>query len=226
MIAFILSRPRDYTIATACRERMHQLGWTAHILIDPTEWETPPPEALPAPYGTQNRGMFGNDCALAIMDGILNHSRPGEIVMKMDCDIWLSPEAAEWFANATHKARAMKIHYRQLMPWGGMWSTTREHLQAARAHSTTYARCRCPESGLNLKALHQTEPSLELMPHAIVQQWTPGEEKNLAATLPITRRYNRTTEALALFLDHPPISSAPAPQIPHLPLPAAPQRPL
>lgn len=196
--AFILSRPRDIEIAEACKTRMMSLGWTAVVMVDPTEWETPPEASVHAAYGTQNRGMFGNACASAIMAGMIAGSQPGDVVMKMDCDVWLSAEMADWLGNAEHKARAMRIHYRQLMPWGGVWVAKRETVIAANEHAQTYARCRCPESGLNLKALAQTS-GLELCPGIVVTQWVVGQDRGMAATLPICRRINRKTEGLALF---------------------------
>jgi hypothetical protein len=39
------------------------------------------------------------------------------------------------------------------------------------------------------------------MPDVTVNQWQPGEPKGPAATLPITRRYHRTTEGIALFTE-------------------------
>ena len=196
--AFILARPRDIEIAEACKKRMTDLGWDAVIMVDPTEWETPPAGSVHAAYGTQNRGMFGNACASAIMAGMIAGSQPGDVVMKMDCDVWLSSEIAEWLGNASQKARALRIHYRQLMPWGGMWAATREAVIAANEHAETFARCRCPESGLNLKALAQTS-GLELYPDIVVTQWAEGQDRGAAATLPICRRTNRSSEGLALF---------------------------
>lgn len=197
--AFILCRPRDIDIARACRDHMAgRHGWRAHILIDPREWEAPPEDTLPAHYSTQNRGMFGNECAAAILDGILAHSHPGDRCIKMDCDVFLTTAASEWLATGP-EARAYKITYRDVMPWGGIWSADHAHIAEARQHADTLKRCRCPESQLNLRCLRATGAGITLHPADQVTQWTPGEDPGTIATLPITRRTNRTTEALALF---------------------------
>ena len=197
--AFILSRPYDIDIARMCYIRMEKLGVSAHILVDPREWEEQPADTLPAFYSTKKRGMFGNDCASAILDGMIEHSVPGDRLIKMDCDTWLSQEATDWLTGDP-RARAMKINYRQVMPWGGCWSATHEHLLAARAHADTLNRCSCPESALNLRCLNYTPPGLELHPTAIVEQWSPEHPSpSYAATLPIARRRERYTEAAALF---------------------------
>lgn len=215
MRAFILSRPRDIAIAEACQARMVALGWNAVVMVDPAEWggsdecgvssdqcgdlrSGPPVGRVYAGYGTGNRGMFGNGCAEAIMEGICAGSEPGDVVAKMDCDVWLSDEVAAWMGAAGMKARAMRIDYRKVQTWGGMWAVKRESLMAAREHARTFQRCRCAESYLNLKAFAETG-GIEIYPEMVVTQWEPGRERGLAATLPICRRTDRVAEGLALF---------------------------
>jgi len=194
--AFIVSRPTDIDLARACKARMKDLGWEASIMVDPREWESVPDDTISAKYSTLGRGMFGNACATGITDGIIENSQPGDVVMKMDCDIWISHEASDWFSSPT-KARATRIMYRKNIAWGGCWSATREHLQAARITADTIGRCNCPESYLNLHALALTEPRLEYH-GTLATQWEGGE-RGFVATLPITRRRHRQTEGLALF---------------------------
>jgi len=192
--AFILSRPSDFCIAQDCQNRMISLGWNARIVIDPREWQTAPESCLHAPYGAGN-GMFGNRCALAIVDCILTNSTHGDVVMKMDCDIWLSQEASEWFSIPT-KAKALRVHYGKLQTWGGCWSSTREQLIEAREIAETFEKCNCAESFLNLKAFCMTKSKLEV--GEIVNQWTSGE-RGFAATLPISKTQDRKHLAMQLF---------------------------
>ena len=109
--AFIHTCPRDYQLALACTARMRQLGWSASILADPREWEIFPTDALPANYSTLGRGMFGIDCALGIADGILAHSQPGDIVLKSDCDVWLSATVSAWLSLG-ERARVLRLNKR------------------------------------------------------------------------------------------------------------------
>jgi hypothetical protein len=197
--AFILCRPADMQIARACQKRMQALGWIASVMIDRSEWPELPENVILADYGTQGRGMFGNKCANAIMDGIIANSHPGNVVMKMDCDVWISDEANDWLWQAG-KAKTYSVEYGgKIQPWGGMWSATHEHVVAARVTADTLERCRCAESYLNLKALHLTAPGLHVNP-TLVTQWEPGGSLGVVATLPITRRKNRGDEGLALFM--------------------------
>ena len=174
-------------------------------MIDRSEWSELPESVILADYGTQGRGMFGNKCANAIMDGIIAHSSPGDGGMKMDCDVWLSNEANEWLSQAG-QAKTYSVEYRgRIQPWGGMWSATHEHVGAARVTADTLDRCKCAESYLNLKALHLTSPGLHVNP-TLVTQWEPDGQWGEVTTLPITRRRNRGEEGLALFT--PPAESA------------------
>jgi hypothetical protein len=202
--AFILCRPADMQIARACQNRMQALGWIASVMIDRGEWPELPENVILADYGTQGRGMFGNKCANAIMDGIIAHSHPGDVVMKMDCDVWISDEANDWLSQVG-QAKTYSVEYGgKIQPWGGMWSATHEHVVTARVTADTLERCRCAESYLNLKALHRTPPLLHVN-ETLVTQWEPGGSLGIVATLPITRRKNRGDEGMALFM--PPAES-------------------
>ena len=194
--AIILCRPIDLPIAVACRQRMTDLGWAAKIMIDPSEWEALPADVVHGSYGTKGRGMFGNDCAMAILDGMIANSAGSEVVMKMDCDVWISEEASQWFQTRDN-GRAMKVHYHKTQVWGGCWSATRDQLLKARIAAESLQKCRCAESYLNLMALHYSGDLTTR--NELVTQWTAGQDRGLVATLPITRRENRTEEGLALF---------------------------
>jgi hypothetical protein len=194
---YILSRPLDIDVAQLCAQHMASHGWQAHIVIDPREWQDPPLDLLQANYSTMGAGMYGNDCASAILDTIILHSSPGSRVVKSDCDVWLSHAAAEWLAEPG-PARAMNIHHRRWMQWGGVWAADREHVIAGREHASTLARCECPESFLNLTCLHATDPGCQAPAQNIITQWTGGE-RGYAATLPIHDHHNRQALATALF---------------------------
>ncbi len=195
---FILSRPADFGIALRCQGHMQTHGWHATILIDPREWQTLPDGVATAQYSTLGKGMYGNDCATGILDGILNHSLPGDRVVKTDCDVWLSPEAAHWIAQPG-SARALNVlHRRRWQQWGGLWSASREHVANARRHSDTAPRCQCAESLLTLQSLHAVLPGCDVPQWATINQWTAGD-RGYAATLPIRRSIDRDFISTHLF---------------------------
>lgn len=195
--AFILSRPTDIEIARLCQQHMAAHGFEAQILIDSREWTDPPGDAVSARYSTMGKGMYGNDCASGILDGIINHSLPGDRIIKCDCDVWLSTEAAAWLSERG-PARAMNVFHRRWMQWGGCWSADHEHVIKARAHADTLARCPCAESFLNLRCLHEQPPGCQAPEWAVVNQWSTGD-RGFAATLPIHLRHQRYREACKLF---------------------------
>jgi len=196
--AFILARESDMPVARACQARMRSLGWQADIMIDPTEWTTPPDDVVYGYYSTHGRGIYGNSCAKAIMDGMLANSQAGEVLMKMDCDIWLSRECADWLAEAG-QAKSMRIMYNgKTQAWGGIWSATREHVEAARIAADTIDRCNCAEAWLNMRALYLVPPSIKVKAYHVTQ-WQDGDERGYCATLPINLRHDRVTEGLKLF---------------------------
>ena len=196
MTAFILSRESDFQIAIECKKRMSALGWTAKIMIDPSQWETLPTDVVHANYATPECRMTGNACAMGILDGLIANSTGNELIMRMDCDVWLSDEASELF-KTDDNGRAMKIDHHKVQVWGGCWSATRQQIIAARVAAESLKKCRCAESYLNLMALHysgglQTRDEL-------VAQWKPGQSRGIAATLPISNYQNRLADGLALF---------------------------
>ena len=196
MTAFILSRETDLPIAIECKKRMIELGWAAKIMIDPNQWETLPADVVHANYGTPERRMAGNNCAMAILDGLIANTTGNETIMRIDCDVWLSTEASAWLQTLDN-GRAMKIDHHKVQVWGGCWSATRSQIVEARFAAESIKKCRCAESYLNLMALHysgglQTRDEL-------VRQWKPGQPRGLAATLTISNYKNRIADGLALF---------------------------
>lgn len=196
MTAFILSRESDLPIAIECVKRMTTLGWTAKIMIDPKQWETLPADVVHATYGTPERRMAGNDCAMGILDGLIDNTAGDELIMRMDCDVWLSEKASEWFMTADN-GRAMKIDHHKVQVWGGCWSATRQQIIAARVAAESLKKCRCAESYLNLMALHYSG-GLQTR-YELVAQWKPGQSRGIAATLPIANYQNRLADGIALF---------------------------
>lgn len=196
MTAIILSTEHDFPIANACRARMINLGWTAKIMIDPSQWETLPNDVLHANYATPERRMTGNDCAIGILDGLIANSTGDELIMRIDCDVWLSHEASSWF-QTTDNGRAMKIDHHKLQVWGGCWSAKRSQIIRARIAADSLPKCRCAESYLNLMALHHSGDLTTR--DELVTQWKIGEDRGLAATLPIAKNINRIEQAFALF---------------------------
>ncbi len=195
---FILSSRHDYEVASLCQAHMQQHGWTVQIMIDSREWEVMPQGAVSAHYSTLGRGMYGNDCASGILDGMIQHSQDGERLVKTDCDVWLSGEAAKWLTHPG-KARAMNVYHRRWQQWGGLWSAGREQVISAREHADSLTRCRCAESHLNLLCLHATSQGCEAPASAVIGQWSEGE-RGYAAMLPIHRRGERSQKAEDLFV--------------------------
>ena len=196
MTAIILSTEHDFPIANACRARMIDLGWSAKIMIDPSQWETLPADVVHANYATPERRMTGNDCAIGILDGLIANSTGDELIMRIDCDVWLSHEASSWF-ETTDNGRAMKIDHHKVQVWGGCWSARRSQIIRARIAAESLAKCRCAESYLNLMALHHSG-GLKTRDE-LVTQWQIGQKRGLAATLPIAKNINRIEQAFALF---------------------------
>ena len=186
---------------------MRSLGWKAHVMIDPTEWETLPDDVVIGHYSTHGRGMYGNQCAKAIMDGMIANSEGDEVIMKMDCDVWLSKDASEWL-SARGQAKAMRImHKGRSQAWGGMWSATRHHVIDAREAADTIERCNCAESWLNMRALYLVAPSIHVKSDHVTQ-WQEGMDKGYAATLTINLRHDRMTPASILFDTTPSVNAA------------------
>jgi hypothetical protein len=167
--AFIVSRPQDYPLACRCAESLYWQGWRPAIMLDAREWTEVPTGAVLADYWTEGRGMFGNDCAEAILAGVLAHSRPGDIVAKFDCDIRLTDAGAEWLMASA--ARAFRIGPQA---WGGCWSAPREQVVEAAEKLRTMPRCKCPESGLILDAFRRTQGRLTSYPAMTAAKWLPG----------------------------------------------------
>lgn len=185
-------------IARMCQERMESLGWIAHVMVDPTEWESIPDDVVIGHYSTNGLGMYGNQCAKAIMDGMIANSEGDEVIMKMDCDVWISREAGEWLSGHG-QAKAMRItHKGKSQAWGGMWSATRQHVISARKIADTMERCQCPESWLNIRALYLSAPSIRVKSQHVTQ-WYDGIDRGYVATLPINLRHDRINPASRLF---------------------------
>lgn len=195
---FILSSPKDYAVAQLCEAHMRSHGWQTHILIDPREWSVIPQSAVSEHYSTLSKGMYGNACAEAILDAMIQHSQPGERLVKTDCDVWLSESAAQWLITG-NQARAFNIYTRRWQQWGGVWSAAREHVISARQRAAALPRCECAESYLNLRCLHECEPGCEAPAEAFIRQWQGGD-KGSASTLPLSlARSRREAMAVQLF---------------------------
>lgn len=195
--AFILSRKGDYWLAEKCRDRLNAQGWSAFIMIDPKEWDSAPEEALHASYSPGIKGMNGNKVALGILAGILAHSNHGDRVMKMDCDIWMSDEIAQWLAYGD-AAKCFMLHRpgKRSLAWGGIWSANRDHVEQAIAFENE--KCNCPESVLNVRALHKTRGILA-HPSISITEWEIGMPRSGICTLPIVRTNPRVATGKALF---------------------------
>lgn len=196
--AFILARPGDFWLAEKCCDRLNTQGWVASIVIDEKEWKTPIPDGvIHHAYSPGIKGMNGNAVALAILNAIANNSENGDRVMKLDCDIWLDEPTAEWLKQ-TGSAKGFMLHRpnRRSLAWGGIWSADAEHL--AMAIDYPHEKCSCPESVLNVRALHKTG-IYETHPTTFVKEWLPDEEKIGICTLTISKSIPRRIHGTALF---------------------------
>lgn len=195
--AFILARPHDYWMAEKCRDRLNKQGWEARIMIDPKEWEAAPESALHASYSPGIKGMNGNAVALGILAGIITHSNYGDRVMKLDCDVWLDDEQAAWMADGdAAKCYMLYRDGKRPLAWGGIWSATRDHVLQAIEYPQE--RCACPESVLNVRALHMTR-GIVTHPTVSVTQWEPEMPKLEICTLGIVRSIPRRAHGTQLF---------------------------
>jgi hypothetical protein len=199
--AFILTNQRDIYLAKVCLRHFLDRGWDSYLLIDPTEWSgvSLPERSVPAGYSTNGRGMFGIPCALGISDGILRYSNPGDVVLKTDCDVWISQLLSEWFSKTTN-ARALKMHRKKtLQPWGGCWAATYENLQQARKYIANMDSCPCPESMLHLLGFSKSH-GLNL--HSMWYAWENGGSEMVSehlVTLPIAKSINRLHDGLSMY---------------------------
>lgn len=195
--AFILSSPSDFWMAEKCRDRLNKQGWTAFVMVDPKEWETVPDGALCANYSPGVKGMDGNAVALGILAGIITHSNYGDRVMKLDCDIWLDDEQVAWLAYGdAAKCYMLYREGKRPLAWGGLWAANRDHVLQAIEYPQD--RCACPESVLNVRALHKTR-GVVTHPSVSVTQWQPEMERKGICTLGIVRSIPRKPHGLALF---------------------------
>jgi hypothetical protein len=138
------------------------------------------------------KGMFGNQCAESIVQGILDYSNPGDRVAKFDCDIRLTEDASDWFMVGESKAFTQNGGV-----WGGCWSSSREALEEAFDRLKSKDRCRCPESSLIAR-------SLEIVPATgkVAIEWNIGHKwpDVPCVTLPRTCKPHRRAESgAALF---------------------------
>lgn len=202
-IAAVLSRPRDFAMATACAESLRGMGWDARVMVDPSEWDTPPPAAIKASYAPERR-MVGNACFEAIIGGILANSEGSDVVAKFDCDIRLTAEASEWLLSASECARGIRQGNRI---WGGMWAAPRAQLAAMAERAPSIGRCRCPESNLSVAGFRHTG-GFETHPTMTVAVWMPPREwpaDAAALTLPrACRTMSRADAGSAMFDIAPP----------------------
>lgn len=191
--AFILSRPEDYGMAVLCHNALTAQGWVPSILLDRAEWAVMPAGAIHAPYSTQGRGMFGVPCAAAILSSIYDHSQPGDIVAKFDCDIRLTDQASLWMHRAD-RGRCFMLGNR---PWGGCWAAPRSQVECAIDDLMQTAPCSCPESMLILEAL-KSSGRLECHTELFAEKWIPGRPKT-AGCLTLPTRCERRVCGEELF---------------------------
>lgn len=197
-IAFILSRPGDFWMAEKCRDRLNAQGWSAKILIDEKEWKTPIPEgAVHHDYSPGIKGMNGNAVALGILGGMLKYSTSGDRIMKLDCDIWLDTPTSEWLKlEGSAKGFMLYREGKRPLAWGGIWAADAEHV--AKAIEYPNEKCSCPESVLNVRALHNTG-IYETHSTTFVKEWLPDEEKTGICTLTIVKSIPRRLHGIELF---------------------------
>ena len=195
--AFILSRQQDYWMALLCADRLNQHGWTAQVMIDPKEWASVPDGVLCASYSPGVKAMTGNAVAHGILAGILAHSKDGDRVMKLDCDIWLDDEQAAWLAYGdAAKCYMLYRDGKRPLAWGGIWAANRDHVLQAIEYPQE--KCACPESVLNVRALHMTR-GIVTHPSVSVTEWEIGMPRIGLCTLPISRANPRLYNGKALF---------------------------
>jgi hypothetical protein len=193
MKAFVVSSPRDYWQAENCVKMMTTYGWDAVTMVDPSEWEVIPEGAVCASYATTEMGQYGNRCAEGIVDGILAHSEGFDTVLKMDCDVVISPEFSEWL-KTPESARCFRIEKRNPTAWGGLWSAKRSHLLLARDFLPTMNRCKCAEAALILYALNKTG-GLDIHESTRVIQFDEVNRDHGVLTLPLHTATPRDTIA-------------------------------
>lgn len=181
--AFVLSRRRDFQIATACAEHLAAMGWSAAVVVDPSEWPECPRGAIQARYAPLGR-MVGNDCHEAIIGSMLANSDAGDVILKADCDTRITADASEWLAGAAERARAIMFGGRL---WGGLWAAPRARVAEMAERAPTIPRCRCPESHLAICGLKRFG-GIEIHPSLTSAMWAPPSPWPDAAVVTLPRR--------------------------------------
>jgi len=205
--AFIPARRLDYDMAQLCANHMRKLGWVARILIDPDDWVglQKPHDALPASYA-MNKKMFGTACALGVVNGMLKYSFNDDVVLRMDCDVRITPSTSKWLMFGTGGKCLRVDRKNKNLPWGGLWSARRNHLPEMIQHLKHAEDCNCPETVLCLNALSKCDGGLEVHDESVmVREWLPSMENadalrdNHDITLLIAKIINRQEAGLAMF---------------------------
>lgn len=185
--AFILARPTDFRMAEMCRSHLANFGWDARIVADRKEVEEPPPFGILGDYTTQF-GMYGNDCAMGIMDALCANSKDGDVVMKTDCDVRISIEFSDWLKHAASYRCASYVRKIATL-WGGCWAAPQRAVVAAREAMKTLDKCKCPETVLIRRGFRNTM-GFDIDKKFLVKEWTEGELSDVN-TLPICKPHSR-----------------------------------
>jgi hypothetical protein len=179
-------------MAIHCRDHLTALGWTAAILIDPTEWETPPQGTVAARYAPARR-MVGNACHEAIIAAMAAMGSDGDILLKTDCDTRLSPALSAWLMDRAAGAGTVLLGKAL---WGGLWAAPWRQVAELGAIAPTIRRCRCPESHLAVCGLRAHGGiAAHPLPAAVWRCGTPWPPGASALTLP--RRCQSISRAVA-----------------------------
>ena len=149
--------------------------------------------------------MFGNWCAFAILSSIYHHAPAGGIVAKLDADVFVTDDGAEWLEGCatSGKARCLRLagHPTHRTAWGGLWAAPRDAVAEMADYVRMARACRCPESQLCIAAAARTV-GLEISGDMTAQVWGQCDHSQGAAalTLPMARnRATRHADALRMF---------------------------
>lgn len=142
--AFLYTTIADLPWARAARRRALEAGiGSVTLFLDGDEFEQEGLHEVVAPLpdnGTYCR-IFGTVAAKVMLGAYLEHSRPGDQIIRMEADTVILPPAARWLCPQPQEAAA---HGYRLggQKWCGLWSAPRESVAAALDAVGRFEPCR------------------------------------------------------------------------------------
>ena len=130
MKCFIFTSKQDLVLATICKHKLQEYGATVFIVadsnddlsdVDNTQYDI-------VTSFKRNGRLFSTKCSLGMYETILNNTVEGDIVCKVDSDMFITQKGYNWLKTATVEAHGFRT---KKLVWLGCWSIPRFGLEAA-----------------------------------------------------------------------------------------------